>query len=173
MTTSKLTKLDIGPRPICPECGIRERTIGYKKPDGSYYFQKVCTPCKHKHLENKNGVKYTMKVALNAGFSSISEYQNDIAIQNGFASFVDYRNSKHISRQYRKDYCENVDGRLNFFCTSTIMMAGQLDVDHIDGNPKNNDPSNYQTLCKCCHTYKTIVNKDGLSPGRKTLGIKK
>lgn len=36
----------------------------------------------------------------------------------------------------------------------------QLDVDHIDGNNSNNDPSNYQTLCANCHRLKTYRNKD-------------
>jgi hypothetical protein len=36
----------------------------------------------------------------------------------------------------------------------------QLDVDHIDGNNSNNDPSNYQTLCANCHRLKTQQNKD-------------
>jgi len=36
----------------------------------------------------------------------------------------------------------------------------QLDVDHIDGNNANNDPSNYQTLCANCHRLKTHKNKD-------------
>jgi 5-methylcytosine-specific restriction endonuclease McrA len=36
----------------------------------------------------------------------------------------------------------------------------QLDVDHIDGNRKNNDPSNLQTLCANCHRLKTKRNKD-------------
>jgi hypothetical protein len=44
-----------------------------------------------------------------------------------------------------------------------------LDVDHIDGNPDNDDQSNAQTLCKCCHAYKTIKFKDYESPGRGAL----
>jgi 5-methylcytosine-specific restriction endonuclease McrA len=36
----------------------------------------------------------------------------------------------------------------------------QLDVDHIDGNPSNNDPSNTQTLCANCHRLKTKQNMD-------------
>jgi len=36
----------------------------------------------------------------------------------------------------------------------------QLDVDHIDGNKKNNDISNLMTLCANCHRYKTLVNDD-------------
>ena len=73
---------------------------------------------------------------------------------------------------HRKDYCENVDGRLGFKCTTSIMWKGMLDVDHMDGNPSNNDISNLQTLCKCCHAYKTNVYGDNMTPGRKALGIK-
>jgi hypothetical protein len=39
---------------------------------------------------------------------------------------------------FRKNYCENKDGRLGFKCTSTIIdPAWQLDADHIDGTPNN------------------------------------
>lgn len=31
----------------------------------------------------------------------------------------------------------------------------QLDVDHIDGNHNNHDPTNLQTLCSNCHRLKT------------------
>ena len=31
----------------------------------------------------------------------------------------------------------------------------QLDLDHIDGDKKNNDPSNIQVLCANCHRLKT------------------
>lgn len=36
----------------------------------------------------------------------------------------------------------------------------QLDVDHIDGNKANTDPSNLQTLCANCHRLKTWQNLD-------------
>ena len=36
----------------------------------------------------------------------------------------------------------------------------QLDVDHIDGNKKNNNFENFQTLCANCHRLKTYLNKD-------------
>jgi hypothetical protein len=79
-----------------------------------------------------------------------------------------------VHQRYRKTYCENIDGRLGFKCTTTICWQGMLDVDHIDENPSNNDPSNFQTLCSCCHEYKThLFNKlYGRTPGRKTLGLK-
>ena len=64
--------------------------------------------------------------------------------------------SKHIQYQkHKKDYCENKDGRLGVKCTSTVTEPGMLQVDHKDGDPSNNDPSNLQTLCAFCHTYKT------------------
>jgi len=69
----------------------------------------------------------------------------------------------------KKDYCENRDGRLGFVCDATIRYHGQLEEDHIDGNPTNDDPANKQTLCGLCHPYKTWKNKDGQTLGRKRL----
>ena len=254
MTTLKIksAKLNIGPRPICPVCNTREKTLGNKKKDGTYRFQSMCTPCKHAHLEQKNGVPYAVRCAQNAGCNSIKEnndriakesgfktfkayrdhlnlqnakengfdnfkqytdhlnlqnakengfktfkayrdylnlqtaldngfsnykdyndvLKHQVALDNGYSNYVDYMNSKHPYRKYRKDYCENIDGRFEFTCTTTIVMLAQLDVDHIDGNARNNKPENLQTLCKCCHTYKTLTEKDYSTPGRKTLGIK-
>lgn len=35
------------------------------------------------------------------------------------------------------------------------------EVDHIDGDPHNNDPSNLQTLCRSCHSRKTALENGG------------
>lgn len=86
---------------------------------------------------------------------------------------------------HRKNYCENIDGRLGFVCTSTILNPidnpelfgddpnptwnAMLQVDHIDGNPFNNDPKNLQTLCACCHIFKTHKEEDYKTPGRKAV----
>ena len=53
---------------------------------------------------------------------------------------------------YRKDSCEA--------CGFIPEHTAQLDVDHIDGNSNNNDPSNLQTLCANCHRLKTVINSD-------------
>ena len=92
-----------------------------------------------------------------------------------------YRHRSHPYLQHRKDYCENRDGRLGFVCTFThptpqqleatgldATYLGWLQVDHKDGNHTNNDPSNLQTLCACCHNIKTYQNGDHTTPGRKT-----
>jgi len=60
-------------------------------------------------------------------------------------------------KNYKKDFCES--------CNFKPLHTCQLDVDHIDGNRKNNKPENLQTLCANCHRLKTIVNGDHLHEG--------
>lgn len=71
--------------------------------------------------------------------------------------------SKRLNKKYKrtiitwrakiKDSCCN-------YCGFIPLHRCQLDIDHIDGNSKNNDPSNLQTLCANCHRLKTWQNKD-------------
>jgi hypothetical protein len=56
---------------------------------------------------------------------------------------------------FKKDYCENTDGRLGFICTTNIIDPCMIDVDHINHNHEDNRPTNLQSLCSCCHNYKT------------------
>ena len=86
---------------------------------------------------------------------------------------IQYEIGDWAYKVHRKDYCENVDGRLGFTCTSTIVNPEwQLDADHINGNPSDNRPENIQTLCKCCHPIKTMQEGDYLTAGRKHFGVK-
>lgn len=52
----------------------------------------------------------------------------------------------------RKEACEK--------CGFIPADVCQLDIDHIDGNRENNDPSNHMTLCANCHRLKTRMNRD-------------
>lgn len=54
--------------------------------------------------------------------------------------------------KHRKDKCER--------CGFIPEHPCQLDVDHIDGNHDNDDPTNLQTLCANCHRLKTMQNQD-------------
>ena len=56
-------------------------------------------------------------------------------------------------------------------CGFVALHRCQLDIDHIDGNHNNNDPSNLQTLCSNCHRLKTWINKDykSVRPSEITL----
>ena len=69
-----------------------------------------------------------------------------------------YNGYKKPYRKYKKDYCET--------CGFMAQHSVQLDVDHIDGNHKNNDPTNLQTLCSNCHRLKTHINKDHIKQKR-------
>ena len=56
---------------------------------------------------------------------------------------------------YKKDICEH--------CGFIPVHSSQLDVDHINGDHWNNDPSNLQTLCANCHRLKTHLSGDSNS----------
>lgn len=55
-------------------------------------------------------------------------------------------------KAHKKDHCEK--------CGFVAEESCQLDVDHIDGDKSNSDPSNYQTLCANCHRLKTYRCRD-------------
>ena len=55
-------------------------------------------------------------------------------------------------KKYKKSYCE--------CCGFIAEETCQLDVDHIDGDNKNNDPSNLKTLCANCHRLKTYRERN-------------
>ena len=92
---------------------------------------------------------------------------------------IKYQKNGWPYKVFRKNYCENIDGRLGFVCTTTITdlvpIECQLDADHINGDPTSHETLGakaIQTLCKSCHAVKTHLNKDYLSEGRKALGVK-
>jgi hypothetical protein len=64
---------------------------------------------------------------------------------------------------YRKGHCEQ--------CGFIPMHECQLSVDHIDGNNKNNELANLQTLCHNCHSLKTYVNRDWEAKSLVTMQI--
>lgn len=63
---------------------------------------------------------------------------------------------------HKKNYCENIDGHLGFYCPVPTKESwvgfeiGCLDLDHLDGNHYNNDHNNIKTYCKLCHNRKSI-----------------
>lgn len=145
-------------RPSCQEPGCTKPAakIRTNKKTGWITWRKRCGTCHDKITASKHGLSSIVDIT---------------ARRKGFKNRTSYLNSKHPYLKYRKDYCENIDGRLGYTCTTTIVWHGQLDVDHKDGDPSNNEPENLQTLCKCCHSYKGWKEKDWLTPGRKALGI--
>ena len=66
-----------------------------------------------------------------------------------------YNKSLYPYTVHKKNQCEH--------CGFKPVHISQLDVDHIDGDRWNNDPTNLQTLCANCHRLKTHLNDDSNS----------
>ena len=75
---------------------------------------------------------------------------------------------------FRKDFCENTDGRLGFICTTTITdvipKECQLDADHIDGNPANNQIENLRYTSFAGNSQNSHHHK--MTQEKKDLAIK-
>lgn len=148
-----------------PKCTVKNcnnpgQHTGNYRTDGSVSYRKLCSIHHSKKTAKKHGLTSLSEVvAKKAGFKSVAKYQSHIlkkrAKANGYIEVADYLNSTHEYRKYRKTYCENIDGRLGFICTTNIVYKCMLEVDHINNNHKDNRETNHQTLCACCHRVKT------------------
>ena len=167
-------------RPTCSVPGCDKPAVNMSTKRGLYKWRRAnwikqrypeadniwcCSKCHSAEIARRNGVKTSRHLTAQRHGLTLTAYQ--------------HRNHPYL--KYRKDYCENVDGRLGFTCTFThpspqqlentgldATYKGWLQVDHIDGNHTNNNPSNLQTLCACCHNIKTYQCGDNATPGRKT-----
>jgi len=81
---------------------------------------------------------------------------------------IRFVSGEHSYRAHAKKYCENIDCTTDFSkLPKELLEIFPFQVDHIDGNPSNNHPSNLMTLCPNCHHLKTMLNRDAATHGRK------
>lgn len=117
-------------RPLCP-CGRPCKAQYRLRKDGSTGYCKVCSYCAKK--------KYQTEASKANARAYKREWQREHRFDNTYKSF-------------KKGYCEE--------CGFSPVHSCQLDVDHVDGNHWNDEPSNLRTLCANCHRLKTYLNKD-------------
>lgn len=68
--------------------------------------------------------------------------------------------------------CANHAGHYGFLCSCpTILDPVQLDINHIDGNNDNRDPSNVEVLCAMCHRMVTKLGDHHLSSNTKRTPV--
>lgn len=159
---------DISTRPQCSVPGCTNLAVNASHKKGFYFWRRsnwiaeqhptatdiwCCSKCHNDNTARKHGLSSSRELT---------------AKRAGFASVLEYQHAKHPYLWARKDFCENIDGRLGHKCTTNVWWSGMLQVDHIDGDHTNNVIENFQTLCACCHSYKSWKNGDYKTPGRKT-----
>jgi hypothetical protein len=85
-------------------------------------------------------------------------------IEDNIKYVVDKHGNKNGIIIHKESFCENFDGHLGFLCPVPKdcwdNFQSGLDLDHVDGNHYNNDPSNIRTYCKLCHGRKSLENND-------------
>lgn len=165
-------------RPICKTSGCNNKTqhLGTYKANGYPNFRAYCITC---HADRRLAFQANASLIDRRSLPScevpncrkrVEVFGSDHYGNIKYTVFCkDHACTINGYSLWRKTYCENIDGRLGFTCTTNIVWEGMLDVDHINGNPEDNRPENYQTLCKCCHAYKGNKNGDYKTPGRKKL----
>lgn len=115
----------------------------YKKPEPSD-VRGLCCKCGLNPQKKKSNGKYT---TLCSGCDKRA-YETD-------------RHKWSRARKRRKSYTKHKTDCC-VMCGFTSEYPCQFDVDHIDGNHKNNEVSNLQTLCANCHRLKTLLNSEGI-----------
>lgn len=101
---------------------------------------KKCLHCKKEfHVKRKDKVYCSRNCKSNAS-----------GVRTG--RFARNQKKARPYRKFLKDKCD--------FCGFIPIHNCQLDVDHKDGNNKNNEVANLQTLCANCHRLKTYQQKN-------------
>ena len=84
-------------------------------------------------------------------------------------NLVEKSHTKACGTPVYRDICRTCRGRYRYGiqkgnkceeCGFIPEVMAQLEIDHIDGNNKNNDKENLRTLCCNCHALKSYKMRD-------------
>jgi hypothetical protein len=109
---------------------------------------------KHIHKLSNIDIESQMGVCAKCGPTRITPKETKVDGSKRWLCYTSHMVKYFPWRVFKKGKCEH--------CGFIPVNLIQLEVDHIDGNKKNNDPLNLQTLCANCHKLKTFINKDFL-----------
>ena len=96
-----------------------------------------------------NQARYTREICLVDGCKNLQE-KWDKNRHNGKQTYRSICTNRKLPKTFKRKRCKNISCNWNGRFQSYI-----LEVDHIDGNRKNNVVTNFQTLCGICHSIKT------------------
>ena len=117
----------------------------------SSFIKSICVICNKYKQQSKGTCKKTGKTKYTALCKRCILIQKGIDPAEYFRIQSRNRVKKEFKyRSFKKSFCEE--------CGFIAKVKYQLDVHHIDGNHKNNDPINLQTLCANCHRLKTFIH---------------
>ncbi|ALA07792.1 putative HNH homing endonuclease [Bacillus phage BC01] len=120
------------------------------------YDAPLCTVCGTRKCMTSGVNKTTNKVRFKKKCYTCSGH-HDRRKKND----PDYTKFNSIQRPYKESIKRKRVTMTCEYCGFKAEDPCQLDIDHIDGNHKNNDPSNHQVLCANCHRLKTKRSKEG------------
>jgi hypothetical protein len=154
-----------------PECNDMARE-GKLNSKGTKPFARYCSRCQNKL--NKTGTLPGKRTVRKHGFieergicvecgnpahASKSKRDKNCVYYDRLCGYCKEKQAKEkkygkkvVDQKYKFKTCEH--------CGFKAIHPGQLDIDHQDGNSRNNDPKNLQCLCKNCHALKTILQGD-------------
>ncbi len=135
----------------CRHCIIKARMATIR--GGKRIWYPICSSCiSDGHLKDYMiPYKPTQGLCMNCGISFQKEIRSKL--------YTTYDSLCHGCRS-QKTRCDGnlIKKEVCSSCGSTEIH--RLEVDHIDGNPNNNDKDNLQVLCSDCHKAKTKRNRD-------------
>ena len=118
-------------RPLCTICLVGMALMSKKGKSGKIHFKKYCKRC------------WRIRRKLYGPIPVITKSHEEMVLAR--------LRSRKRYRPFLKERCE--------WCQFAPIHTCQLDVDHIDNNRGNNNPSNLRTLCSNCHRLRQVVDQ--------------
>jgi len=98
-----------------------------------------------------NHASYTRGICLVDGCNNVQEKWDKIRSGDRKQTYrLICTTHRRLPAKFKRERCENISCKWSGEFGSYI-----LEVDHIDGNRKNNVATNFQTICGICHLIKT------------------